>query len=959
MPETPFNLLLFWAKTSPDKTTTTAYHPLLCHLIDVAAVTQAIWDKVLPTATKRRIAAAFDATDLAKIGDLVAFIAGLHDLGKCSPPFALRGRNESESDLLRLLDKSTGENFATAERLRGKLQTIKLLELYDGTPFAMSSVKPAKEAPHGYVTAVELPRILETEFKFPRQLARGLATMIGGHHGIFPTAQKLNSLENEASRGNQHWQDARQALTLQLADLLQIPCDWQHLENKPLDNATTMILAGLISVADWLGSDTQFFGCRIADFRQLPEIDLGEYLAHAAGQANQALRQLGWLDWAESKVPAEFGELFPFPPRGLQQVAIEIANELKTAGIVVVESPMGEGKTEAAMFLADTWNANLEQRGIYFALPTQATSNQMFGRVEAFLTNRFATGNIHLQLQHGHASLSGEFATLKDNFKNLQGISDDECADGQCVPNVVAAEWFTYRKRGLLAPFGVGTIDQALMAVLQTKHVFVRLFGLAHKTIIIDEVHAYDAYMSTLLERLLEWLAALGSPVVLLSATLPKRRRNALIQAYQRGLGKTSEIAATSGEDVYPRISYALDEKIQVRKIGVSEKTQTLHLEKVAENFIANLKAKLADGGCVAIICNTVKRSQDLYQLLSQDEFFQGAASDGQPKLDLLHARFRYLDRKLREERCLQRFGKPHEDGTSPHRPHCAVLISTQIIEQSLDLDFDLLISDLAPLDLLLQRAGRLHRHRRARPANLAIPMLWIVETELANETPDFAVNRFVYDAHILLRTWLKLKEIGKIEIPGDIEQLVEAVYDEENKPVNLGCEIEDYWHKTCTEYLQGLAKEESEAENRWIKRPGYSGHLGKIFADNLAEDAPEAHKSLQAVTRLTEPTVTIICLWAKGVKIYLDEQFTRQIDLSKKPSLETTKELLKCSVGVSNKGVVFKFWAEEVPLGWRNSALLRNHRVVLFDENRNCEKFSYTFRLDENLGLQITKKEN
>lgn len=951
------DIFRFWAKTSHDEERPSAFHPLICHLIDVAVVTKAIWDNVLPTATKKRIAISFGENDfsdecLDEIGWLVAFIAGLHDLGKCSPPFTLRGKNEKRK------------------------QTERLLKLYENTPFSQTTNQnsPSKDAPHGYITAVELPNILETDFNFPRNLARSLSTMIGGHHGIFPTTGKLQSLRgNEASVGKLEWKIAREQLTSTLADLLQISREFQNLSDKPLDNATTMILAGLISVADWIGSDTQFFDCWVEDFNKPLEFDLVEYLTHAKRQAEKALRQLGWLEWVEIKEPKNFAELFPVikTPRHLQNMSVEISEELKSPGIVVVEAPMGEGKTEAAMFLADTWNANLKQRGIYFALPTQATSNQMFGRVEKFLTNRFEKGKIHLQLQHGHASLSGEFETLKDNFRNLKGISDDECTDGACVPNVVAAEWFTYRKRGLLAPFGVGTVDQALMAVLQTKHVFVRLFGLAHKTIIIDEVHAYDAYMSTLLERLLEWLAALSSPVVLLSATLPRNRRNALIKAYQKGLGKITEEdkPVIEGEDIYPRISYAIDEKIQVKTVSVSEKNQTLHIEKVDENFVEELKARLEkEGGCVAIICNTVRGSQDMFLRLSQDEFFQGLASDGKPKLDLLHARFRYLDRKVREERCLERFRKPDENDESTHRPDCAVLISTQIIEQSLDLDFDLMISELAPIDLLLQRAGRLHRHNRKRPDSLSTPMLWIVQPEtdengflLADKKglPDFGKSGIVYDKHILLRTWLKLKEINEIKIPDEIEELIETVYNDEIQPVSFADGVTTFWNKTLERHLAALENEEEQAKDRYIKRPSYSGHLSNIFANNLEEDTPEIHKSLQAVTRLAEPSVTTVCLWENDGKIFLDEQLTKQIDLNWKPHLEMTKELLKRSVGVTNKGVVFQFFAEVPPESWKDSALLRSHKVILFDRERNAEKFGYVFRLDENVGLQITKKEN
>ncbi|MGI8848633.1 MAG: CRISPR-associated helicase Cas3' [Pyrinomonadaceae bacterium] len=429
-----------------------------------------------------------------------------------------------------------------------------------------------------------------------------------------------------------------------------------------------MIFAGLTTVADWIGSNADFFKCEIDDSVKVIgdenfSLDLDEYCKKAVKTADEAFSKLGWSNWVRETGEKDFDDLFPnLPPkRRLQNVAIEIAKEIDSVGICIVESPMGEGKTEAAMFLADTFNAKLGLRGIYFALPTQATSNQMFGRVEKFLDERFAGEdlNVHLMLQHGHSSISADFEKGIENFRNLQNLYDDaENYNKQKVSNVVAAEWFTYKKRGLLVPFGVGTIDQILLAVLQTKHVFVRLFGLAHKTIIIDEVHAYDAYMSTLLERLLEWLAALGSPVVLLSATLPKKKRDALVKAYLKGLGQTSEtdeLEEIGADKTYPRISYATaaipEKTFYVRHLETSDQnTKTLHLEwKDENNFVEELKLKLAGGGCVAIICNTVDKAQTLYTQLSTDEFFQGLASDDKPTLDLLHARFRFKDRDERE----------------------------------------------------------------------------------------------------------------------------------------------------------------------------------------------------------------------------------------------------------------------------------------------------------------------
>src|SRR5262245_43847755 len=289
-----------------------------------------------------------------------------------------------------------------------------------------------------------------------------------------------------------------------------------------------------------------------------------------------------------------------------------------------------------------------------------------------FLKQRFAGRSVLLQLLHGHAALSAEFETnLKKGatLLHLTPIYDETGTAHQhhhhddCTPGVVAAEWFTHRKRGLLAPFGVGTVDQALMAVLQTKHVFVRLFGLAHKTIIIDEVHAYDTYMSVLLERLLEWLAALGSPVILLSATLPKQRRDALRDAYLKGLGTAINDGTTAAKvrhpkDYYPRITWATAQSQGVKHIQTStQNTRTLHLRHVSvklpegqiETFRLgeDLVEALKDGGCAAVICNTVQRAQEVYARLKP--FFPGEADDGWPELDLLHARFLFKDRAERE----------------------------------------------------------------------------------------------------------------------------------------------------------------------------------------------------------------------------------------------------------------------------------------------------------------------
>lgn len=1026
--------LTFWAKTTHDKDKyPNAFHPLICHLTDVAVVARKIWEDVLPRVTKERIAQAFgetnfDKENLEKIGLLIAFIAGLHDLGKISPPFTLRGLGieDKKTQLETKLSKETKNNSPFADRTYGKLQTIYLLELYRKTKFWTKNVSAVKCAPHGYVTAVELPEILQSEkFGFNKKFAEQLSSMIGGHHGTFPGSEWNDIKTDESKVGNEDWKNARADLVNELARLFDINPISQSKDVK-LDNGTIMILAGLVSVADWIGSDTEYFKCEIKDFNKDIEIDLEEYRKKAESQAIEALEDLGWISISEENESEEnqaknFYDLFPelkkYGMRDLQTQAVEISKKLKTPGIVVVESPTGEGKTEMAMFSADAWNANLKQHGYYFALPTQATSDQMFGRVLKFLSRRYENELVQVQLNHGKSFDSKDFAKRKENTKKIkailekghdslseyfkvqknefnenkiQNIHDDEEQDYDCTPNVVAAEWFTHRKRSLLVPFGIGTIDQALMAVLQTRHVFVRLFGLAHKTVIIDEVHAYDAYMSTLLERLLEWLAALGSPVILLSATLPQSTRKNLIRAYLKGLGKENPEFETGD---YPRISYAIDEQVKVKELDTSEQNKRkLKIEKINEilikeednsyqideDFVERLKNKLTDKnknkkGCVAIICNTVARSQEIYKALSKDKFFQGDADDNKPKLDLLHARFRHLDKENKKDTTLLRFGKKGEsvrilkDGKEFNepvkRPDCAVLVSTQIIEQSLDLDFDLMISDLAPIDLLLQRAGRIKRHDRdERPENFKDePTLWIIKPPLDENgnlvrdeknkdlnLPDFGVSGIIYDRHILLRTWMQIKCIDEIKVPKEVEDLIEAVYSKKTECPDD--DFQEFWEET--KYVMKInrqCKNNKAKHCRITEADEENIFVGQSL--DLDEDNPDKHKDFQALTRDDElPSVSVIILTQ-------DEQ--KQIDLERKPIGETEKFLLRrevriSKIGLTNEIIDSKKLKQE---SWKQSPHLRHYRYLPLDENNEFKIGKYTISLDESLGIVIDEE--
>lgn len=922
-------ILLLWAKLDRQSNTPPDYHPLICHLLDVASVGNALWDTALSPALKARLASGLGLAgreDAA--GRWIAFIAGLHDIGKASPAFQLQ-------------DDATRQFWA--ERLKSA---------------GLCWATPIPPTHHGAIGAAILPEVLQP-FLGNGPLAQRLATILGGHHGVFPSSRAMQEVSRKAM-GGPTWVTARKQVAHRLAVLLQLP---QDANPTQLDTADAMTLAGLVSVADWIASDKS----RFPYYSQGSSLSLDEYMAHSKARASQALNHLRWTGWNPSEAALGFQGLFPnLTPNDLQAQAIAIASGLNGPGLVIIEAPMGEGKTEAAMYLARHWEQANAIRGCYFALPSQATSNQMFSRVHDYLTKTYPKNDaINLQLLHGHAALSHEFESLKEGSRHLLNPSYSEGPSNE-EDNVVAAEWFTYRKRGLLSPFGVGTIDQALLSVLQTKHVFVRLFGLSSKTVIIDEVHAYDTYMTTLLERLLEWLAALESPVVMLSATLPRERRDKLIEAYAKGTGHT--VSKPLPADPYPRITWLSGGQAKARNLQTSPRsTKNLQVEWtdgslppqdqpwVTFSLGERLSQALANGGCAAVICNTVRRAQAVYQVLKPS--FPGTASDGAPELDLLHSQYLFQDREEREKRTLKRFGKPGgkvtlDDGKEAevHRPQRAVLVATQVIEQSLDLDFDLMVSDMAPVDLLLQRAGRLHRHERPpRPCGLETPRLLVCQPAVQDGVPQFdRGDAAVYDPHVLLRSWLALQGRTALDVPADVEMLIEVVYGDGLRAKDQMPALQAVWKDTESEMEAKRQRHEAIACQLTVLPPDYVDDIFEDFNRELDEDNPDIHESLRAQTRLSDPTVEVVIL---------PRDRAENLDMKSTPNLETAKSYLHHSARVSHQGLVWWLIRNlQPPSGWRKSALLRHHRLIILEEDGEAVCGSYTLQLHHELGLQVTR---
>lgn len=915
------------------------FHPLLFHLLDVAAVVEAMWATVFAPQLQKEIAGRLHLPT-STAGRWLIFWAGLHDIGKATPAF----------------------------------QTIWPQAQAWLANLGLTGQPPLTRCPHGILTACLLEEFWPDFFPdLAPALGSSLARILGGHHGVFPRAGDVAAV-SRSQRGGASWRRCQRELFVTYADLLHAT----ELTVPPItapDPSFCLFLAGLVSVADWIGSNVDYFP--FGDRTVAP----GQYYDTAKSQARRALQSLGWLGWQAPERPLPFLELFPalqpYGLRPLQQAVVDCAPQLTQPGLVIIEAPMGEGKTEAAIFLADHWASTLGQKGCYVALPTMATSNQMFSRVREFLGQRFAGQQVNLQLLHGHASLSAEFQILLAKGATLyspQEIAADDQEPGEALAaEVIAAEWFTYRKRGLLAPFGVGTVDQVLLAVLQTKHYFVRLFGLAAKTIIVDEVHAYDAYMVQLLERLLEWLAALGCSVVLLSATLPEKRHQALLAAYARGLGQAA-MPALPTLPTYPRLTWLTPTGHGAAPFAASPHfTRSVSLtwlpadHDTAAAFSLVLGKKLAealaDGGCAAVLCNTVQRAQEVYAALRQ--FYQTNSPPGQtPALTLFHARFLYADREEREWRLRQWFGKPGgmvegPDGTQKPvtRPQKAILVATQVIEQSLDIDFDLMVTDLAPVDLILQRAGRLHRHPRPRPPALAQPTLWLLAPSCQDGRPNFgAGTAAVYDDHILLRTWLALKDRPSLAIPEDISPLIESVYREEPPPSALAPEWQQAWQESAAALQCAQAAEQAQARQRYILPPFYGDDLLEDDNAALAEDDPQIHRSLQAVTRLGPPTVAVILLYEQAGQLFLDPQGTSPLSLTEEPDRTATVALLRRSVTLSHRGLTpWLLQHGEQPPGWRRHPLLCRHRLLRLDADNRWQGEQVIIQLDPELGVVIT----
>ncbi|OGG98789.1 MAG: CRISPR-associated helicase Cas3' [Candidatus Lambdaproteobacteria bacterium RIFOXYD1_FULL_56_27] len=524
--------------------------------------------------------------------------------------------------------------------------------------------------------------------------------------------------------------------------------------------------AGFTQLADWLGSSIDFFPFESG------WVDLEDYRQRARLLARRAVEQAGLTDSAKTKGQGTQG-LFGFAPNPMQAWAERVSLS-PGANLLILENLTGSGKTEAALVLCHRLMGEQGADGFFFGLPTLATANGMYPRLNRVFHRLFGPdASPSCVLAHSQKHLNPEFAQALLHW-SPQGHRRDEAGGGETSGQACASWLADSNKTALLAEVGVGTLDQALLAVLLAKHQSLRLFGLWGKVLVVDEVHAYDDYMQACLKQLLEMHAYLGGSAILLSATLPQGMRAGLVAAFAQGAGGP---APALGALEFPLATKWNPGGLEEVPLPTSEaRRREVILVSELDQVVELVLGARSEGACVCWIRNLVEDAQEAYrQLLPQV---------GEDDLLLFHARFAQVDRQRIETQVLESFGKT---GTAEQR-RGKVLIATQVVEQSLDLDFDLMISDLAPIDLILQRAGRQGRHvrdrwgnpqagsdqRPARPFCLHAPD---PRGEIGSDWLEGQGAAFLYHPGQLWLTAELLAQKGEMVLPEQARELIEGVY--------------------------------------------------------------------------------------------------------------------------------------------------------------------------------------
>jgi CRISPR-associated endonuclease/helicase Cas3 len=739
----------YWGKAKPGDIDGARCHLLPYHCLDVAAVGVTYLKR--SNSMRQWLQRAFEfPTEEALLG-WFAFWLALHDLGKFSEAF-----QSQREDIFSLMRERT-PNAAKVYRVRH--DTLGMLVWKDFVSRFVANRQWFGSQTDDYLDGLD-----------------AWARAVTGHHGQPPEEGGFWGQHFDQSSDGQAVEEFVDDVRAIFLPELRIYLDPERF--RKTSQQLSWWIAGLAVLTDWIGSNTDYF--RYHDDRDNPQ-SLSSYWEYARRQAEKALDATGVVPIKAAR-ERPFSGLFPAitRPSPLQTWAVQVEVGAEQS-IYLLEDITGAGKTEAAVVLTHRMMAAGVADGFFIGLPTMATANAMYGRIAEVYADLFGA-EASLVLAHGQRHLVESFATtvLRPGREEDDAEQSDETATARCTA------WLAdHNKRALLASAGVGTLDQALLAVLHSKHQSLRLLGLFRKVLIVDEVHACDNYMQRVLETLLEFHASAGGSVILLSATLPMAMKQALLNAY--GRGRSIKNAPTLMERRYPLVtSWHTDQPAKVKEHVLQSRPdvcRSVSVQYVSEEdeVLRLIEHAWTAGQCVCWMRNTVFDAAEACSKLR--------ARLPEASITLFHARFALHDRLFTEGNILEFFGKDSESDQRQGK----LVIATQVAEQSLDADWDVVISDLAPIDRLIQRAGRLQRHVRDAHGNRlraagardgrGQPKLWVYGPQWTNNPPaDWYRAKFpkafaVYPHHGQL--WLTARSLNKgtIEMPDDARDFIESVF--------------------------------------------------------------------------------------------------------------------------------------------------------------------------------------
>lgn len=797
-----------WAKTKP-------FQSIYTHSVLSGVVAQVLVEKMAAPGVQRKLSTALSCT-AEEMEKLVGYLVSLHDIGKIEPQFQYRWPPMKE----KMNMEGVGPDFCDPIPVRHERTTWRCLRerIWKGVE--------------------------------DRSTAKFCADVLGVHH--------QGKCGTEGERQNVFWNRLQEELEYQMriyflhTETLIFPA----IEKKDRGSVGALLL-GIVILADWIAS---------SDYFAQGEILLGESeLREQIRFLTERFLKLSGLAGQIAEFGTKFHEVWPNIPeeriRGLQSEVEALFQQAHArVSVVLLEAPMGEGKTEAGIYAAIQMARQWGKCGFYVGLPTAATSNQMVGRMRGMLSMHRRSEPV--RLLHSMAWLTG-------------GEDDQPWPHFETEEERYASGWLLPTRRGLLGSYAVGTVDQAMMSVLLVKYGVLRLLGLAGKALVIDELHSYDVYMTEILHRLLEWCKALEIPVVLLSATLPPEKKAQILSAYtQKPI-----------QQCYPAVTAVTESGgVLVRTVSRTEKRQTVSVTLCpilhqAEEIAQRARMLTENGGCLCILLNTVRQAQEVYQAIRAQKY------DGE--LLLFHARFPAEQRERMERRCIRLFGKE-----TSNRPNKAILIATQVAEQSLDVDFDMMMTAVAPIDLLLQRLGREFRHEDTpRPPHITAPHLCVL---IPDKPGDFGPDGFVYPECLLRQSIHLLERYSTIRIPEDLPILVTQGYDPAMAPPE---ELEHWMEHLMEDQVKAAA-----GESCLINEPD-KGYSPIKEPEKTQFDDLESSSYLSAKTRLGAPAIRIALLPPERFQYFRGKSRNSEGNVFlAEVSRGEAREILKASVSVREK---------------------------------------------------------